>query len=115
MKRRTELSALADSRSLGEPNWFVGRTFAEEVNWMKNWMTQRIAWIDRQFVAAPALSEKEGSVRAERNLRCAPRPEKFTTPSTAPIHAYPAVAFRSRRESMNRQCRSIKRRMSSRG
>src|SRR6266436_4092031 len=50
-------------RILGQwiwPNWYVGGTYAEEVNWMKRWIEQRIAWIDRQFPPQPSISwEKE--------------------------------------------------------
>ncbi|MFO1499841.1 MAG: CotH kinase family protein [Verrucomicrobiota bacterium] len=31
------------------PNWFVGSSYQEEVDWMKNWIEERIAWIDSQF------------------------------------------------------------------
>ena len=31
------------------PNWFVGNSFDEEVNWMRNWLLQRIEWMDRQM------------------------------------------------------------------
>ena len=37
------------------PNYYVGRTYDDEVNWMKNWISRRLAWIDRQFVAAPTV------------------------------------------------------------
>jgi hypothetical protein len=36
------------------PNWFAGDTYAEEVNWMKEWIAKRLAWIDKQFVQAPS-------------------------------------------------------------
>ncbi len=38
------------------PNYFVGETYADEVNWMKGWISNRVAWIDRQFVAPPTFS-----------------------------------------------------------
>ncbi len=28
------------------PNYFVGQTFQEEINWLKNWVTQRMTWLD---------------------------------------------------------------------
>jgi hypothetical protein len=31
------------------PNWFVGHSFEEEVSWMRNWLLQRLAWMDRQM------------------------------------------------------------------
>jgi hypothetical protein len=35
------------------PNKFVGQTCAEEVNWLKQWITGRLAWIDSQGFPAP--------------------------------------------------------------
>jgi hypothetical protein len=45
-----------------QPNYYVGESFDAEVNWMKMWIKDRIAWIDRQFPAVPKLSEKPGRV-----------------------------------------------------
>jgi hypothetical protein len=38
------------------PNYYVGGSYAEEVRWMKDWIATRLAWINRQFVAAPMLA-----------------------------------------------------------
>lgn len=35
------------------PNYFVGDTYNEEINWMKNWASNRLAWIEGQFPSAP--------------------------------------------------------------
>lgn len=44
------------------PNWYVGQTYQQEIDWMKWWMTNRLSWIDSQFVAAPQLSRVGGQV-----------------------------------------------------
>ncbi|MBL7967523.1 MAG: CotH kinase family protein [Prolixibacteraceae bacterium] len=31
------------------PNYFVGSTYDSEVIWMRNWITQRLAWLDQQW------------------------------------------------------------------
>ncbi|TVR18768.1 MAG: T9SS C-terminal target domain-containing protein [Balneolaceae bacterium] len=31
------------------PNWYVGQTYRDEVDWMKNWLRQRVNWMDRQM------------------------------------------------------------------
>lgn len=31
------------------PNFFVGSTYDSEVIWMRNWITQRLAWLDQQW------------------------------------------------------------------
>ena len=38
------------------PNYFVGDTYQEEIDWMKRWTSNRLAWIEKQFVAAPAVT-----------------------------------------------------------
>lgn len=35
------------------PNWFIGNTWVEEVNWMRNWLDQRIVWMDSQMGNQP--------------------------------------------------------------
>lgn len=56
---------------LGEfvnPNKFVGDSFEEEVDWMKHWIEERIAWIDRQFLPPPKLSRADESESAAEHL-----------------------------------------------
>lgn len=47
-----------------KPNYYVGATFDQEINWLKSWTRDRMAWIDRQFPAVPKLSQKPGTVTA---------------------------------------------------
>ena len=45
------------------PNWFAGDTYAEEVNWMKEWIAKRLAWIDQQFIQPPsAAAQADGKL-----------------------------------------------------
>jgi len=44
------------------PNAFIGQTYEDEVNYMKDFTRKRLDWIDRQFVAAPVLASKAGTV-----------------------------------------------------
>jgi hypothetical protein len=44
---------------LGElvtPNYFAGKTYAEEIGYLKSWLTNRVQWIDAQFVPPPVVS-----------------------------------------------------------
>lgn len=43
------------------PNWYIGGSYADEVSFMKNWISERIAWIDGQFVSPPVLSRKDAA------------------------------------------------------
>ena len=44
------------------PNQFIGNTYAEEINFMKDWLTKRIAWMDGQFVPVPVFSKNGGLI-----------------------------------------------------
>ena len=33
------------------PNWFIARTYDEEINWMKGWLEDRLTWMDSQIAA----------------------------------------------------------------
>jgi hypothetical protein len=41
------------------PNWYVGGSYEDEVNWMKNWIQERIAWIDSQFLQPPTFARTD--------------------------------------------------------
>jgi len=50
------------------PNWYVGRTYDEEVRWMKQWIQNRLQWIDGQYLSAPNLSLKDSSLASGASL-----------------------------------------------
>jgi hypothetical protein len=37
------------------PNYYVGKTYREEVEWMKEWIRKRIQWIDSQLPPTPVV------------------------------------------------------------
>ncbi len=41
------------------PNWYIGQTWQEEVDWMKNWLDERITWMDSQMGTPPDMPELE--------------------------------------------------------
>jgi hypothetical protein len=64
------------------PNTFVGRTYQDEINYLKNFTRQRLEWIDRQFVAAPMLAET--SRRETLTLKSSAGQIYFTLDGTDP-------------------------------
>lgn len=50
------------------PNWFVGATWEEDVGWTRQWLIDRLAWIDGQFMAPPVYSHPGGAVPIGYNL-----------------------------------------------
>jgi hypothetical protein len=55
-----------------KPNDYVGPTYDAEVNWMKIWAKDRIAWMDQQSPRAPRISQKSGQVAAGSRVTLAP-------------------------------------------
>ena len=39
------------------PNYFVGNTYAEEIAFLKNWIEDRLAWMDANLVAPAVINE----------------------------------------------------------
>ena len=50
------------------PNWFVGDTYEEEIEWMKDWIVERVEWIDAQYLPLVTLSEPAGYIDEEFSL-----------------------------------------------
>jgi len=51
-----------------EPEHYAGKTFEDELGYMKSWITNRIAWMTAQFVAPPTPSDPGGSLSAANAL-----------------------------------------------
>jgi hypothetical protein len=39
------------------PNYFIGETYDDEVNYLKGWITDRVNWIDANIMVAENVSE----------------------------------------------------------
>jgi hypothetical protein len=46
------------------PNWYIARTYADEITWMSGWLRQRVDWMDSVLVLPPTF-EPEGGRLAE--------------------------------------------------
>lgn len=55
------------------PNYFVGKTYAEEVTWLKNWLRLRLAWLDQQMQSSVLITGTE-PVPAGLGLAVFPNP-----------------------------------------
>jgi hypothetical protein len=53
------------------PNQFIGKTYQEEIDFMKGWLQGRVAWIDGQYVAAPSFNQDGGAISAGFQLSIA--------------------------------------------
>jgi len=43
------------------PNTFLGQSYQDEINYLKDFTRQRLAWVDQQFVAVPVPTQKRPS------------------------------------------------------
>lgn len=43
------------------PNYFVGQTYEEEIDYLKNWLVGRLSWLDQNMVGGPSSVEEEFS------------------------------------------------------
>ena len=53
-------------RILGQyiwPNWYIARTYREEIAWMKDWLSDRLTWMDGQIARDMAPAPPSFSVR----------------------------------------------------
>lgn len=55
------------------PNWFIADTFEQEIFWMKDWLADRLIWMDSQIgseyaAPGPTLSLADGRVEAGSSL-----------------------------------------------
>lgn len=75
------------------PNTFVGKTYEDEIGFMKGFIQQRFEWVDRQFVPAPQATKSDGTVR----LAAASGTIHYTVDGSDPRAAGGAVAGAARR------------------
>jgi CotH kinase protein/Secretion system C-terminal sorting domain len=61
------------------PNYYVGNTYQQEVDWMKTWIRQRVAWLDGQFATYGVTLANEEEIAKESPLRLFPNPAENQT------------------------------------
>jgi hypothetical protein len=78
------------------PEYFVGKTYAEEIQYLKSWTSNRLAWMDAQFVPPPVMSRAAEAPAAIVNF-AAPTGEVYvTTDGTDPRQAGGTVSTAAR-------------------
>lgn len=50
------------------PNAFVGESFSDEINYLKQWIRQRIEWMDQELMLPPSFSMHGGTVNRGAKL-----------------------------------------------
>ena len=57
------------------PNYYVGQTFQQEVDWLKNWLEQRLNWLDANF-AGLVTNVSENTTARDFSIIAYPNPFK---------------------------------------
>jgi hypothetical protein len=58
------------------PNAFVGKSFSDEISFLKQWIRQRIEWMDQEFLLPPSFSMPGGTVNQGAKLELRARQGK---------------------------------------
>jgi len=68
------------------PNAFVGATFGDEIDFLKQWVRQRIEWMDQELMLPPLFSIRAGTINRGAKLELRPRTGKvyFTVDGSDP-------------------------------
>ena len=75
------------------PNWFVDPAWINHVNWMKDWLRQRLEWWDSQYLAAPTITPPGGAVTSPTQVTITSTGgQSFVDTSIVPLRA-PAKAI----------------------
>jgi hypothetical protein len=72
------------------PNWFIAKTYREEITWMQGWLAERLTWMDGQIAAEmapspPAFNRQGGPISPGFELTMsAPGPIYYTLDGSDP-------------------------------
>ncbi len=72
------------------PNWFIAKTYREEITWMQGWLSDRLTWMDGQIgtefaPAPPAFNRQGGPINPGFELTMtAPGPIYYTLDGSDP-------------------------------
>lgn len=73
MKRNFELWTGVLGKKIW-PNYYVGATYQDEVNWMKDWIRLRGFWLDDQFAKVGLVLGNEPTLESNKSLNIVPNP-----------------------------------------
>eukprot|EP01136_Pigoraptor_vietnamica_P032980 Opistho-1_new@95423 len=61
------------------PNYYVGSTYQDETNWMKEWIRTRTLWLDSQFQTFALTLGNEDFLEKEKPIKVFPNPVESET------------------------------------
>ncbi len=76
------------------PNPFIGNTYQEEINYLKNWIIERLKWLDQNMVGGPTDVSSENNSVPNKYILLQNYPNPFN-PSTKIIWQSPISGWQS--------------------
>lgn len=73
------------------PNYYIGYSFLDEVNWLKGWVSQRVDWLDQNM---PLLVTSTGDPLTEQSVNVYPNPFSARTDFQYTVHEPGTVRIR---------------------
>lgn len=61
------------------PNYYVGQTYEDEINYLKNWLTSRLVWMDYQLITDVEKEKSKISINDFKLLQNYPNPFNSNT------------------------------------
>ncbi|MDY0082341.1 MAG: CotH kinase family protein [Ignavibacteriaceae bacterium] len=74
------------------PNYYVGQTYTDEINYLKNWVSARLDWMDNNMIGEPTSVNQENNLLPEKFLLEQNYPNPFN-PSTKIKFTIPDVTL----------------------
>lgn len=74
------------------PNYYVGQTYSDEINYLKNWISNRINWMNNNMIGEPTSVEGENDIIPDEISLWQNYPNPFN-PSTKIQFAIPQSSF----------------------
>lgn len=91
------------------PEYFEGTNYLSEIQNLRDWTTNRFAWIDAQLVPPPVISHAVGGSNNTEVVSFAATNGQVFSPPTAPIRACPVGPSPFWRTSIKPRCPSLAR------
>jgi hypothetical protein len=75
------------------PNWYTDPSWINQVNWMRDWLRQRVEWWDGQYLGAPTITPPGGAVTQPTQVTITASGSQTFTDTTILSSGAPAKAI----------------------
>ncbi|HQF41428.1 MAG TPA: T9SS type A sorting domain-containing protein, partial [Ignavibacteriaceae bacterium] len=64
------------------PNYYVGETYTDEINYLKNWISARLNWMENNMIGEPTFVNQENDLLPEKYVLEQNYPNPFNPTTT---------------------------------